>query len=316
MIIYLFRRLMLLVVTLFLLSLISFSLCFFTPDAPLKGASLVDEWWFWFTRVLQFDFGTSAVDHQPINQQLRNVFPATLELCLLAFGLALLAGIPLGIIAGVKRNKWQDKLISALALLGFSVPVFWLALLLTQLFSLHPGWLPITGRIDLLYQVKNVRGFTLIDIWHSDPPWREQMIVSTIRHLILPVTALAVIPATEVIRLLRISTSEVMKKNYIKAAGSRGLSIFAIIRRHVLHNALPPVITRLGLEFSTMMTLTMILEVLFNWPGAGHWLINAVYQRDYAAVSAGVLVIGALVISANMLSDALSAITNQLQHKE
>lgn len=316
MIIYTLRRLVLLLTTLFMLTLVGFSLSYFTPNAPLQGASLLDAWLFWFKGILQLDFGVSSINGQSINLQLREVFPATLELCLMAFSLALLVGIPLGIMAGVMRNKWQDKLISALALLGFSMPVFWLALLLTLFFSLHLGWLPVSGRFDLLYQVKTVTGFALIDAWLSDSPWREEMLLSAFTHMILPVTALAVAPTTEVVRLLRISTSDVIDKNYIKAAATRGLSRFAVIRRHVMHNALPPVIPRLGLQFATMLTLAMITEVVFSWPGLGRWLINAIRQQDYAAISAGVMVVGGMVITVNVLSDILGAMTNPLKHKE
>ncbi|WP_275556255.1 putrescine export ABC transporter permease SapB [Mixta sp. Marseille-Q2659] len=316
MIIYTLRRLVLLLVTLFMLTLVAFSLSYFTPHAPLQGASLLDAWWFWFTGVLQLDFGVSSINGQSINLQLREVFPATLELCILAFSLALLVGIPLGIIAGVMRNKWQDRAISAFSLLGFSMPVFWLALLLTLFFSLNLGWLPVSGRIDLLYQMKSVTGFALIDAFISDSPWRKEMLINVALHMVLPVTTLAIAPTTEVIRLLRNSTSEVIDANYIKAAATRGLSRFTVIRRHVLHNALPPVIPRLGLQFATMLTLAMITEIVFSWPGLGRWLINAIRQQDYAAISAGVMVVGSLVIIVNVLSDILGAMTTPLKHKE
>ncbi|URQ59265.1 putrescine ABC transporter permease SapB [Pantoea alhagi] len=316
MIIYTLRRLVLLVVTLFMLTLVAFSLSYFTPHAPLQGASLLDAWWFWFTGVLQLDFGVSSINGQSINLQLREVFPATLELCLLAFSVALLLGIPLGIIAGVMRNKWQDRVISAFSLLGFSMPVFWLALLLTLFFSLNLGWLPVSGRIDLLYQMKTVTGFALLDAFISDSPWRREMLTNVALHMVLPVTTLAIAPTTEVIRLLRNSTSEVIDANYIKAAATRGLSRFTVIRRHVLHNALPPVIPRLGLQFATMLTLAMITEMVFSWPGLGRWLINAIRQQDYAAISAGVMVVGGLVILVNVLSDILGAMTTPLKHKE
>jgi len=315
-IIYTLRRLVLLLVTLFMLTLVAFSLSYFTPHAPLQGASLPDAWWFWFTGVLQLDFGVSSINGQSINLQLREVFPATLELCILAFSLALLVGIPLGIIAGVMRNKWQDRAISAFSLLGFSMPVFWLALLLTLFFSLNLGWLPVSGRIDLLYQMKSVTGFALIDAFISDSPWRKEMLINVALHMVLPVTTLAIAPTTEVIRLLRNSTSEVIDTNYIKAAATRGLSRFTVIRRHVLHNALPPVIPRLGLQFATMLTLAMITEIVFSWPGLGRWLINAIRQQDYAAISAGVMVVGSLVIIVNVLSDILGAMTTPLKHKE
>lgn len=316
MIIYTLRRLLLLVITLFMLMLVGFSLSYFTPHAPLQGASLPDAFWFWFKGLLRFDFGVSSINGQPIALQLREVFPATLELCFMSFTFALLIGVPLGIIAGIMRDKWQDRIISTLALLGFSMPIFWLALLLTLLFSLNLGWLPVSGRFDLLYQVKPITCFALIDAWLSDSPWRHEMIISAITHLILPVTTLAVAPTTEVIRLLRVTTSDVIDKNYIKAAATRGLSSFIIIRRHVLHNALPPVIPRLGLQFSTMLTLAIITEVVFSWPGLGRWLLNAIRQQDYAAISAGVMVVGMLVILVNVIADILGAMANPLKHKE
>lgn len=316
MIIFTLRRLLLLLVTLLFLAIIGFSLNYFTPHAPLQGASLWNAWVFWFESLLHWDFGVSSINGQSINEQLRDVFPATMELCLLAFGLALLIGIPVGMLAGITRNRWQDKLISALALLGFSIPVFWFALLLTLFFSLTLGWLPVSGRFDLLYEVKSVTGFALVDAWLSDSPYREEMIISALRHMVLPVVALAVAPTTEVIRLMRLSTIEVFDQNYIKAAATRGLSRLTILHRHVLHNALPPVIPRLGLQFSTMLTLAMITEVVFSWPGLGRWLINAIRQQDYAAISAGVMVIGSLVIIVNVISDILGAMANPLKHKE
>ncbi len=312
MIIFTLRRLLLLLITLFFLTFVGFSLSYFTPHAPLQGASLWNAWWFWFEGVLHFDFGVSSINGQPIAEQLKEVFPATMELCILAFGFALVVGIPVGMLAGITRNKWQDKFISAIALLGFSVPVFWLALLLTLFFSLTLGWLPVSGRFDLLYEVKTVTGFAIIDAWLSDSVWRHEMIISAVRHMVLPVLALAVAPTTEVIRLMRISTIEVFDKNYVKAAATRGLSRLTILRRHVL----PPVIPRLGLQFSTMLTLAMITEMVFSWPGLGRWLINAIRQQDYAAISAGVMVIGALVIIVNVISDILGAMANPLKHKE
>ena len=112
------------------------------------------------------------------------------------------------------------------------------------------------------------------------------------------------------------SRDDVLNQNYIKAAATRGLSRFTIIRRHVLHNALPPIVPKLGLQFSTMLTLAMITEMVFSWPGLGRWLINAIRQQDYAAISAGVMVIGTLVITINVLADILGAATTPLKHKE
>lgn len=316
MIIFILRRLLLLLITLFLLTLVSFSLSYFIPQAPLSGTTLLEAYQVYFFNLLQGNFGVSSINGQAISEQIGEAFPATMELCILAFSLALFIGIPLGIIAGVMRGKWQDTAISTFALLGFSIPVFWLALLLMLYFSLHLGWLPVSGRFDLLYQVKPVTGLALIDAWLSDSPYRHEIISSAVRHMTLPVATLTVAPLTEVIRLMRISTDAVFGQNYIKAAASRGLSRFTIIHRHVLHNALPPIIPKLGLQFSTMLTLAMITEMVFSWPGLGRWLVTAIRQQDYAVISAGVMVIGTLVILINVLADILGAATNPLKHKE
>ncbi len=289
---------------------------YFTPHSPLNGASLTDAYIFYFRSLLQWDFGISSINGERIITQLYEVLPATMELCILSFSIALLIGIPLGIIAGVWRNKKIDIMISTFALCGFSIPIFWLALLLTLLFSLHLGWLPVSGRFDLLYRMEPVTGFALIDAWLSKAPYRNEMIMSVILHMILPVITLAVAPMTEVIRLMRNSTEEISATNYIKSAATRGLSQMTIIRRHLLHNALPPIIPKLGLQFSTMLTLAMVTEQVFNWPGLGHWLISAIRQQDYSAISAGVMVIGSLVISVNVLTDIIGAMANPLKHKE
>ncbi len=313
---FILRRIFLLLITLLLLSFVSFSLCFYTPHAPLQGATLIDAYSFWLTSMLQGDFGVSSINGQSVSAQLLVVFPATLELCILSVIFATICGLPLGIIAALSRHKWQDKLISGFALLGFSLPVFWLALLLTLLFSLHLGWFPVSGRINLLYPAPTITGFALIDAWLSDSPLRHAMLISTVQHLVLPVITLSIVPMTELIRLMRNSTLDVINQGYIKAAVIRGLSRFTVIRRHVIHNALPPIVPHLGLQFSTLLTLSMITEAVFNWPGVGRWLITAVRQEDYNAISAGVMVIGSLVISINVLADITGAIINPLKHKE
>lgn len=316
MIIFTLRRLLLLIITLLFLLFISFSISYFPPYSPLHDLS----WWHasfsWFVRILHGDFGVSSINGQPIVEQLKLVFPATVELCLLSFWLALSIGMPVGMMAGVTRNQWQDKFSSTIALLGFSIPIFWLALLLTLLFSLELGWLPVSGRIDLLYELNSSSGFILVDVWRTDSPLRNPMLLSVLLHAVLPVGTLSLTLAAEVIRLTRISTIEVFEQNYIKAAAIRGLSQLTILRRHVLHNTLPAVIPRFGLQFSPLFSLVMIVEVVFSWPGIGRWLVNAVRQQDYAAISAGVLLVGALVLLVNIISDVLAALSNPLKHKE
>lgn len=316
MIIFILRRLLLLIITLFFLSLVSFSLLYFTPHAPLQNVSLFDAYHFYLYSLFHGDLGSSSINGQPIMQQIEMVFPATLELCFVAFICALLFGVPLGIISGVTRGNWPDITINALALFGYSIPIFWLALLLILFFSLYLGWLPVSGRYDLLYPMPQITGFALVDAWLSDSPYRNQMIISVITHLILPVVTLAVAPMTEVIRLMRLSTTTVYSQSYIKAAAIRGLSRITIIRRHLLHNALPPIIPQLALQFSTMLTLAIVTEVVFNWPGLGSWMVTAIRQQDFAAISAGIMLVGILILLANIISDIVGALATPLKHKE
>ncbi|GKX49797.1 putrescine export ABC transporter permease SapB [Budvicia aquatica] len=316
MIIYLLRRLLLALATLGILTLVSFSVSYYTPNAPLGGAHLFDAYSFYLRSLLEGEFGTSVINGQSIGSQLRIVFPATIELCIFAFIIALGLGVPLGLIAGVNKHKWPDHLITSVALFGFSIPIFWLALLLMMFFSLNLGLLPVSGRYDLLYQINPVTGFALVDAWLSESPYRDEIITSVLLHLILPVITLAVAPMTEVIRLMRQSVIQIIGQNYIKAAATRGLSRITIIRRHILHNALPVMLPKLSLQFSTMLALAMITESVFNWPGLGRWLIVAIRQQDFAVISAGIMVMGSLAIVVNLVVDIFSAMTNPLKNKE
>lgn len=316
MIIFICRRIVLWLVTLGFLLILGFSIAYFPEQAALNKAAIFDAWRFWFHGLLHLNFGLSTVNDQPISEQLATAFPATIELCVIAFSLALILGIPAGIIAAFSQHKWQDHLISSFALLGLSIPVFWLALLLTLLFSLTLGWYPVSGRVDLLYSIPAVTGFNIIDVLLMHSPQQSELLKSIGQHLVLPVITLALAPMTEVIRLTRNSTLNVIDKGYIKAAIIRGLPRFTVIRRHLLHNAIPPIIPHLGLQFSTMLTLTMITEAVFNWPGIGRWVIIAIRQQDYASVSASVVLIGMLVVTINVVADIVGAALNPLKHKE
>lgn len=179
MIILALYHLLLLLVTLSLLTFISFSPNYSTPHAPLQGVSLWNTWLSRFRGVLYWGFGVSSINDQLISERLREVFPATMEPCIFTFGFALLISTPVGMTAGVICNKRPGTLISTTALVDFSVSVFWLALLLTFFFSLTSGWFPVSSRLDLLYEVEIVTGFALIDVWISDSSWCYEMIVST-----------------------------------------------------------------------------------------------------------------------------------------
>ena len=203
-----------------------------------------------------------------------------------------------------------------ISLFIFSIPVFWLASLVMMYFALNWDWLPVTGRLNLLYEIDSVTGFMLIDTLISDNPHSQEAFYDALKHLLLPTIVLATVPTTEVIRQMRNHVSDVMKQKYIKAAASKGLSKTEIIMRHVLRNAIPNMIPHLGLQFSTVLTTAMVTEAVFSWPGIGRWLINSIYQQDFAAIQGGMLTVAIFVVTANVLTEILTVVIHPIRRKE
>ncbi|MBU2277487.1 MAG: ABC transporter permease [Gammaproteobacteria bacterium] len=266
-------------------------------------------------RILDGNWALSFSSQQNVLDEILNVMPATLELASYALLLSLLIGVPFGIIAAVRKDKWLDKLISGFALVGYSIPTFWWALLLIMVFSLTLGWLPTSGRLSVLYEIPRLSGFMLPDILGSDAPYRNEALFDAIRHLLLPSLVLATYPTTVMIRFTRESMLDVLEQNYIKTARAKGLTRLQVLYKHGLRNALLPVTRQVGLQFSTLITLAMITEVIFSWPGIGRWLIDSIYQRNFPAIQGGVLVVSSLVIAVNMFTEILHTLLNPLARK-
>ncbi|WP_028022721.1 ABC transporter permease [Enterovibrio calviensis] len=315
MLIYAIRRLNLFIITLLILTLIGYNIVRLDPFSIFNQQEFWTGWFQYLRQLMQGDLGISA-SGLPVTESLSQVFPATLELCFFAFLLALIIGIPFGTLAGIRRGSAADIMISSITLLTFSMPIFWMAILMIMVFSLYLGWLPVSGRYNLLFEIPTVTGFALVDVLISNHPQRSQAIEDIIRHLVMPTLVLAVAPTTEIIKLLRDSVADVMSQNYIKAAATKGLSKSEIVMRHVLKNALPPIIPKFGIQISTMMTFAIITESIFNWPGIGTWLLNALSFQDYVTVQAGVLAVGSVVLLANIFSDLAGAAISPLARKE
>ncbi|OAN18291.1 peptide ABC transporter permease [Photobacterium jeanii] len=315
MFIYTIRRLNLFVITLAILTMIGFSILRLDQTSLWSNQPFWSGWLIYVENLLAGNLGLNQ-NGEPVLQEVLAVFPATLELCFFAFGLSLIVGIPLGTVAGVRQGRPVDTIISSIALVGYSIPLFWLAMLLILLFSLNLSWLPVAGRYSLLYEIDHVTGFAIADVLLSDAPYRAEALMDVIRHLILPTLVLAMAPTTEVIRLTRTSVIEVMTQNYIKVAHTKGLSMFEIIIRHVRKNAIPPIIPMLGMQFSTMMTFAMLTESIFNWPGIGRWLLDAISDQNYVAIQAGVITVASFILLANIFSDLMGAAINPLVRKE
>lgn len=337
MIFYLLRRLFLLVFIFIALSLLAFSLGYLFPGDPLHNFTglrhipesqllqltaeykldqgYIQQYLAYLGRIFSGNWGLSFASQQPLLQEMQFLLPATLELAAYALCISFFIGIPIGIAAAIKPDGALGKLISAAAVTGYSFPIFWWALLLIMLFSLGLGWFPTAGRISVLYEIKQVTGFMLVDILLSDTPYQHEALIDALRHMLLPTLVLATFPTTVMIRFTRDSILEVWEQSYIKTARAKGLNRTQVLYRHALRNALLPVIRQIGLQFSTLITLAMMTEVIFSWPGIGRWLIDSIYQRNYPAIQAGLLVISTLVITANMLTEILHTLFNPLARK-
>ncbi|USD66298.1 ABC transporter permease subunit [Vibrio sp. SCSIO 43136] len=315
MLVYIIRRLNLFVITLLFLSMVGYSIMRLDAQVAANELNFVSGWLHYLADISLFDFGNNQYG-EPIWDDIMVVFPATLELCFFAFSIALLIGIPLGTIAGTRQGKWIDTVISFVSMSGYSAPLYWVALLLIMFFSLNLGWFPVAGRYDLLYQIDHVTGVAIIDAFLSDSPLRAQALQSVLEHLFLPCMVLALAPTTQIIALMRASVAEVMQENYIRAAKINGLSKYEIIIEHVLRNALPPIIPKFGVQLSSMITFAVITESIFNWPGIGRWLLDALASQNFIAIQAGVMVVATFVLIANILSDLIGAIANPLVRKE
>ncbi|RKF19816.1 ABC transporter permease subunit [Alginatibacterium sediminis] len=313
---YIMRRLNLLIITLLIIVFIAFA---FGQTQHLNGVDTsmnLRTYWDFIARLLSGDWGTSSVSGKPIYPEMIAVLPATLELCFAAFLVSFIVGIPLGSIAGMHKKQWMRNTIMSITLVAHSIPIFWLALVLVMSLSLQMGWFPVSGRMDLLLDYPHPTGFALIDAWFAPADVRDAAISSVISHMAIPTLVLAVVPTTEVIRQVTISLGNVMQQNYVKTALTKGFSRWKILIDHGLRNAIPPILPNLGWQFGSVLTTTMILEVVFDWPGVGRWLINAIYQQDYAAIQGGMLAISGIVIFTTVATDIFTTLIYPLHRKE
>ena len=233
-----------------------------------------------------------------------------------ALVVAIVFGIPAGVIAAGFHKRWPDKVINSLTLMGFSIPIFWLALLLIMVFCLGLGLFPMSGRIGLHYEIEPYSHFILVDIISQGFPYGGLAFIDALKHLALPTIVLAMYPTTVLIRFTRDSMLNVLEQNYIKTARAKGLNRRQLILHHALRNALLPVIKQIGLQFSTLLTLAMITEVIFSWPGVGRWLIESIYQRDYPAIQGGLLAVSVFVIFANMFAEFSHTVLNPISRNQ
>ncbi len=257
--------------------------------------------------LFQGDFGMSMVTRRPVWDEFFSLFPATLELSFVAIIIAVSIGIPAGVIAAVKRGSVFDHSVMTTALIGYSMPIFWWALLAIIVFSGMLQWTPVSGRISVMFFFEPVTGFMLIDSLLSG---EEGAFKSTVSHLILPSFVLATIPMAVIARQTRSAMLEVLGEDYVRTARAKGLSRFRVIGLHALRNALIPVITTIGLQVGVLLAGAILTETIFSWPGIGKWMVDSIFRRDYQVVQGGLLLIAVMVMVVNLTVDVMYGFIN------
>ena len=326
---FILKRLWLLVPTFLGVTLIAFALIHLIPGDPIelmvgergidpeRHAQLMAElgldkplwlqYLLYIFNIFRGDLGNSLVTREPVLNEFFTLFPATIELSLAAMLFAVIIGLPAGIIAAVKRGTFFDHTVMGVSLTGYSMPIFWWALLLILLFSVNLGWTPVSGRISVMFWVEPVTGFMLIDTLLADD-W--DAFRSALQHLILPAIALGTIPLAVIARMTRSAMMEVIREEYIRVARAKGLSPFRVIAVHALRNALVPVITVIGLQVGVLLAGAILTETIFAWPGVGKWLVDSIQRRDYPSVQGGILLVATTVVMVNLLVDILYGLIN------
>ncbi|SON56284.1 Dipeptide transport system permease protein DppB [Hartmannibacter diazotrophicus] len=273
---------------------------------------LYEQYFVYLGNLFQGDFGVSFSTKRPVLSEYFTLFPATLELSLCAMLLSIVLGVPAGVIAAIRRGKTTDHAVMTTALVGYSMPIFWWALLLIIVFSGWLQWTPVSGRISLLYFFKPVTGFMLIDSLLSG---QKGAFASAVQHLILPSIVLGTIPLAVIARQTRSAMLEVLGEDYIRTARAKGLSPFRVVGVHALRNGLIPVITTIGLQTGVLLAGAILTETIFSWPGIGKWMIDSISRRDYQAVQGGLVLTAVMVMLVNLAVDiAYGFINPKIRH--
>jgi peptide/nickel transport system permease protein len=252
--------------------------------------------------LLRFNLGNSIMSGASIIQEITIRWPATFELSLAAMLIALILGIPAGVLAAVRKNSPIDNLTMSSSLLGVSMPVFWLGLLLIYLFAVNLQWLPPGLRIsqEVALTFKPLTGFYVFDAL-LQLNWKG--LKDVLAHLVLPALTLSTIPLAIIARITRSAMLEVLSQDYIRTARAKGVLERWVIFKHALKNALLPVVTIIGLQFGTLLSGAILTETIFSWPGIGFWIYEGILNRDYPVVQGGVIFVSISFVLINLLVD-------------
>ncbi|MCF3942239.1 ABC transporter permease [Oceanobacillus alkalisoli] len=323
MVTYIIRRMLMLIPVLIGMTLITFSIVHLIPGNPAQVilgetatadaiANLEEtmglnepyfvQYWHYILDILQGDLGTSLRSKAEISTEIIPYIAATFELTLFAMVFAIIVGVNAGIISAWKQNSWFDLAAMLIALIGVSMPVFWLALMEQWVFAQELGWLPAYGRQDSRDPIAAITHLYVLDsLIHLD----FARTGTILKHLILPSIALGTIPMAIIARMTRSSMLEVMKSDYIRTVRAKGSGQFLVIYKHALKNAMIPVITVIGLQTGVLLGGAILTETIFSWPGIGRYVYEAINYRDYPVIQSGILVIAFIFVIINLFVDIL-----------
>lgn len=325
---YITRRVLILIPTLLGVSVLVFFMLHLTPGDPaelLLGERATDsalqgirehlgldkplhvQYGMFLKRLLKGDLGETIWTRQSVWHEVKERFPATIELSIVALAISCFFGVLFGIVSATRQYSIFDYLSMVGALVGVSMPIFWLGLVFMLIFSLELGWLPLSGRLSIGIELQTITNFYTLDAVLTQN-WAA--LRDALWHIIMPAVTLSTIPTAIVARMTRSSMLEVLRQDYIKTAKAKGLSGFAVTFKHAFRNALIPVVTTIGLQFGVLLGGAILTETIFAWPGVGKWMYDAVMQRDYMVIQGGTLFIAAIFVVINLMVDVLYAVIN------
>jgi peptide/nickel transport system permease protein len=257
--------------------------------------------------VVRLEFGDSVTSRRPVTEEFRERFPATIELALAAMFFSVVFGIPLGFLAAKRYGGFFDHFSLFASLLGISIPIFVLAILLKWVFAVKLGLLPTVGRMSVLINIDHPTNFYILDaILAGDP----EALWDVIKHLILPAIALGSIPLAIIARITRASVLDVQNEDYVRTARAKGVDPRTVDTRHILRNAMLPIVTIIGLQMGLLLSGAVLTETVFAFPGIGSWLVQAIDDRNYAVLQGGILFIAFVFVLVNLLVDLSYGLLN------
>jgi peptide/nickel transport system permease protein len=257
--------------------------------------------------VLHGNFGQSVTTRRDVTTELKQKFPATVELALAAMLFSVVFGIPLGFFAAKRYGGVFDNSSLVASLIGVSIPVFFLGIILKYVFAVQLGLLPTVGRIDVLIELDHPTNFYLIDALIAGD---VHAFLDVSKHLILPAIALGSIPLAIIARITRAAVLDVQNEDYVRTARAKGMAPGIVDRRHVLRNAMLPIVTVIGLQVGFLLAGAVLTETVFAWPGIGTWLVDAIESRNYPVLQGGILFVALVFVLVNLLVDISYAFLN------